>query len=137
MDKNKVPHITIGPDAQWLNIVEYNEKDERNEVFQSVVGLMLNKSRVGTILGILSILPVIGSIIFFYTKRGPIADIYLFITIFSVFFIIGIILAGISSRMSIGRISKLLIGLVGIITSLAVIVVAFLLLLAMGSILAE
>jgi uncharacterized membrane protein HdeD (DUF308 family) len=98
---------------------------------------MLNKSRVGTILGILSVLPVIVSIIFFYTKRGPIADIYLFITIFSVFFIIGIIVAGISSRMSKGRISKLLIGLLGIIASLAVIVVAFLLLLAMGSILAE
>ncbi|PFG13533.1 hypothetical protein ATG70_1738 [Bacillus sp. es.036] len=20
---NKIPHITIGPDAQWLNIIEY------------------------------------------------------------------------------------------------------------------
>ena len=94
--------------------------------------LILNKSKVGTILGILSILPVIVSIIFFYTERGPNADIYLGITIYSVLSIIGIILAAISSWMSKGRISKLLIGLIGLIANLAVLVFAFLLLLAMG-----
>ena len=94
--------------------------------------LILNESKVGTILGILSILPVIVSIIFFYTERGPNADIYLGITIFSILSIIGIILAAISSWMSKGRISKLLIGLIGLIANLAVLVFAFLLLLAMG-----
>ena len=93
---------------------------------------MLNKSKVGTILGFLSILPAIVSIIFFYTERGPKADIYLIINTFSVLGIIGIILAAISLWMSKGRISKLLIGLVGLIANSAVLVVAFLLLLAMG-----
>ncbi|MBD8031966.1 hypothetical protein H9632_02715 [Solibacillus sp. Sa1YVA6] len=93
---------------------------------------MLNKSKVTTILGILSILPVIVSIIFFYTERGPNADIYLLITIYSILSIIGIILAVISSWMSKGRISKLLIGLIGLIANLAVLFFAFLLLLAMG-----
>lgn len=94
--------------------------------------LILNKSKVATILGILSILPVIVCIIFFYTERGPNADIYLVITIYSVLSIIGIILAVISSWMSKGRISKLLIGLIGLIANLAVLFFAFLLLLAMG-----
>lgn len=97
-----------------------------------MAGLILNKSKLGAILGVLSIVPVIVSIIFFYTERGPNADIYLFITIFGILSIIGIILAGKSSWISKGRISKLLIGIVGIIANLAVLVFAFLLLLAMG-----
>lgn len=92
----------------------------------------MDKSKVGATLGFLSILPVIVSTIFFYTERGPNADIYLIINIFSVLSIIGIILAVISLRMSKGRIIKLLIGLVGLVANLAVLVVAFLLLLAMG-----
>ena len=92
----------------------------------------MDKSKAGIVLGILSILPVIVSIIFFYTQRGQNADIYLGITIFSVLSIIGIILAAISLWMSKRRISKLLIGLVGLIANLAVLVIAFLLLLAMG-----
>ena len=93
--------------------------------------LILNKNKVGIILGILSILPVIVSVIFFYTERGPNSDIYLGITIFSILSIIGIILAAISSVMSKRRITGL-IGLIGFIANLIVLVCAFLLLLAMG-----
>lgn len=92
----------------------------------------MNKSKVETTLGGLSILSVIVSIIFFYTVRGPNSNIYFGITIFSVLSIIGIILAVMSLWMSKGRISKLLIGLVGLIANLAVLAFAFLLLLAMG-----
>ena len=92
----------------------------------------MNKSKLGTILGVSSILSVIVSIIFFYSVRGPNSDIYLGITVFSVLSIIGIILAVISLWMSKGRISKVLIGTVGLIANIAVLVFAFLLLLAMG-----
>ena len=96
-------------------------------------GLILKKSKVGTILGVLSILLVIVSIIFFYIQRGPNADIDLAITIYSNLSGIGIILAVISLWMSKGSKFQLkLIGLLGLITNLAVLVVAFLLLLAMG-----
>ena len=93
---------------------------------------MLDKSKLGIALGFLSILPVIVSTIFFYTERGPNADIYFIITIFSVLSVIGIILAVMSLWMAKGRISKLLIGSVGLIANVAVLAVAFLLLLAMG-----
>lgn len=93
---------------------------------------MLDKSKLGTALGILSILPVIVSTVFFYTERGPNADIYFAITVFSVLSVIGFILAVMSLWMAKGRLSKLLIGSVGLIANLAVLVVAFLLLLAMG-----
>jgi uncharacterized membrane protein HdeD (DUF308 family) len=92
----------------------------------------LNKSKVGTTLGFLSILPAIVSVIFYYTERGPNADIYLIINISGVLSIIGIILSVISLWMSKGRISKLLIGLIGLIANLVILVLAFLLLLAMG-----
>ena len=92
----------------------------------------MNKSKAGTTLGVLSILSVIVSIIFFYIVRGPNSDIYFAIAIFSGLSIIGIILAVMSLWMSKGRISKLLIGLVGLIANLAVLAFAFLLLLAMG-----
>ena len=93
---------------------------------------MLDKSKLGTALGIVSILSVIVSTIFFYTERGPNADIYFAITIFSVLSVTGIILGVVSLWMGKGQISKLLIGSVGVIANVAVLVVAFLLLLAMG-----
>mgnify|MGYP006368902437 CR=1 FL=1 len=95
-------------------------------------GLSLNKSKLGPILGMLSILPVIISIIYFYMERGPNADIYLVITIYSILSIIGLILAALSIWMTKRHFSKLLIGLVGLIANLAVLVIAFLLLLALG-----
>ena len=93
--------------------------------------MILNKSKVVTILGFLSIFPVIVSIIVFLNLRGPNSDIYFIITIFSILSIIGIILAVISSVMSKRRITGL-IGLIGLIANLIVLACAFLLLLAMG-----
>ncbi|MBD3108414.1 hypothetical protein IEO70_08550 [Bacillus sp. AGMB 02131] len=95
----------------------------------------MNKPKVGTTLGILSILPLIISINFFFIERGPNADIYAIITIFSVLSIIGILLSILSIIylwMSKEHKSKLLIGLVGLIANLLVLVFTFFLLLAMG-----
>ena len=92
----------------------------------------MNKGKAGVILGIFSVLPVIPSVIYFYSVRGSNTEIYRTITVLSVLSIIGILLAGISSWISKGRMSKLIIGLIGIIANLAVFAVAFLLLLAMG-----
>lgn len=93
---------------------------------------MVDKSKWSTALGIVSILSVIVSTIFFYTERGPNADIYLGITVFSVLSVIGIILGFVSLWMAKGHISKSIIGSVGVMANVAVLVVAFLLLLAMG-----
>lgn len=95
----------------------------------------MNKLKVGTILGILSILPVIISIIFFFIERGPNADIYAIITIFSVLSIIGILLSLLSIIFlwkSKEHKSKLLIGSVGLIVNLLVLIYTFFLILAMG-----
>lgn len=93
---------------------------------------MLDKSKWSIALGMLSILSVIVSIIFFYTKRGPNADIYFAITVFSVLSVTGIILAVVSLWLVKGHKSKSLIGSIGVIANVAVLVVAYLLLLAMG-----
>ncbi|MFL0583805.1 hypothetical protein ACH0B6_14580 [Solibacillus silvestris] len=92
----------------------------------------MNKGKVGVILGIFSLLPVIVSIIYFFSVRGPETDIYRTITVLTVLSFIGLITAGLSSWIPKGRMSKLLIGLMGIFANLAVLAVAFLLLLAMG-----
>ncbi|MGE7023049.1 hypothetical protein [Solibacillus cecembensis] len=94
----------------------------------------MNKGKVSTILGALSILPVIVSSIVFFALRGPNADVYLIIIIFGILSIIGIILAIISIFMSISSrlIRKLLFGLVGLSANVFVLFLAFLLLLAMG-----
>ena len=96
--------------------------------------MTLNKSKMSTILGALSILPVIVSSIAFFALRGPNADVYLIINIFGISSIIGIILAVISIFMSISTrlIRKLLFGLVGLSANVFVLFLAFLLLLAMG-----
>ncbi|WP_339199240.1 hypothetical protein MKY27_07810 [Solibacillus sp. FSL R5-0449] len=92
----------------------------------------MEKAKVGMILGIFSILPVIISVIYFYSVRGPNSDIYRTIAVLTILSIIGLITAGITSWILKGRLSRLVIGLIGIIANLAVLVVAFLLLLAMG-----
>lgn len=89
----------------------------------------MDKKKVGNILGFTSLVPVIASIIAFLVLRGPDADTYLGITIFSVLSIIGIALAigsWVMSRKSVP------VSIVGIITNGFVLVGAFLLLLAMG-----
>ena len=88
----------------------------------------MDKRKVGNILGVTSLLPVIISIIVFYALRGPNADIYFGITIFNILSIIGISLAIISWVMS-KRLIPLFIGLLGNVFVLAC---TFLLLLAMG-----
>jgi len=103
-----------------------------NKQSQLLGGIYLNKGKVGVTLGVFSQLPVIVSIIYFFSVRGPEADIYRIITVLTVLSFIGLITAGFSSWISKGRMSKLLIGLIGIIANLAVLAVAFLLLLAMG-----
>lgn len=95
-------------------------------------GIMVDNSKTGTILGVLSILPVLVSIIAFFILRGPNANVYLIIAIFGILSIIGIVLAVISAWMSKRRISKLIIGLVGLSANVAVLAAAYLLLLAMG-----
>ena len=96
--------------------------------------MILNKSKVSTILGVLSILPVIASIIFFNIPRGPNTDIYLIIITFTILSIIGFILSVISLFMSISskRIRKLLIGLVGLTLNVLVLFFTFLLLVTTG-----
>ena len=88
----------------------------------------MDKRKVGSILGITSILPAIISIIIFFTTRGPNADIYLGITIYGTLSVIGILLAIFSWLIS-KRIILLIIGLVG---NGFVLACTFLLLLAMG-----
>ena len=92
----------------------------------------MNKGKVGLILGVVSLLPVIVSIIYFFSVRGPETDIYRTIIVLTVLSFFGLITAGLSSWISKLRMSKLLIGLMGIIANLAVLAFAFLLLLAMG-----
>ena len=89
-------------------------------------------SGVGIILGVSSLLPVIVSIIFFLTERGPNADIYLVITVFSILSIIGIILSIVSTVLSKRRKSGVIFGLIGLTGNLAVLIFAFLLIIAMG-----
>lgn len=89
---------------------------------------MLDKKKVGSILGVTSLLPVIISIIIFYIERGPNADIYFIITIYGILSIIGILFAVFSWLMT-KRFFLLIIGLIG---NGIVLVFAFLLLLAMG-----
>ncbi|KQL27366.1 hypothetical protein [Psychrobacillus sp. FJAT-21963] len=88
----------------------------------------MDKRKVGNILGITSILPVIISIIVFYARRGPNTDIYFIINIFGILSIFGILFAIFSWKMS----RQLILLIVGIIGNVFVLAVAFLLLLAMG-----
>jgi len=88
----------------------------------------LNKEKIGSVLGVISILPVIISFIIFYTLRDPNADIYFIIIIFSILSIIGILIAIISFVMS----KRLILFIVGLLGNGFVLVCACLLLLAMG-----
>ena len=86
-------------------------------------GVILNK-RTKNILGILSILTVIVSIIFFFLIRGPNADLTLGISVFTVLSILGIIFAILSK--------KRWFIITGVILNGAVLVFAYFLLLAVG-----
>lgn len=91
-------------------------------------GIILDKRKVGNILGASSLLPVVISVIVFFALRGPNVDIYLVIMIFSVLSIVGVALAILSWVMS-KRCIPLIIGLLG---NVLVLGCTYLLLLAMG-----
>ena len=74
--------------------------------------------------GVISLLMFISSMIAFYVMRGPNADMYVGIKIFSVLSIVGILFALMSRN-------KLWI-LIGGILNVCILVISFLLLLAMG-----
>lgn len=90
--------------------------------------LILVNKKIGSIFGFMSLLPVIISIIIFYTERGPNADIYFFINTGGILGIIGILFAVFSWLMS----KRLLLPIIGLLGNGFVLVCVFLLLLAMG-----
>lgn len=90
--------------------------------------MIKDKGRLGNLLGVSSIFPVLLSIIIFFVLRGPNTDIYFGVTIYTVLSFIGLILAIISVIMA----KKRSIGVIGIVANIGVLVCAFLLLLAMG-----
>lgn len=84
--------------------------------------LILDKKR--SILGVLSILTVIISVIFFFIIRGPNANLTLGISVFTGLSVLGIIFAIVSK--------KLWFVITGIVLNGAVLVIAYFLLLAVG-----
>jgi len=89
---------------------------------------VLDKKKAGNILGVVSLLPIIISIIIFYIERGPNADIDFVVTIYLGLSMVGILFAVFSCLMT-KRFFLLMISLIG---NGAVLVVAFLLRLAIG-----
>ncbi|WP_404456861.1 hypothetical protein LG329_19610 (plasmid) [Virgibacillus necropolis] len=83
----------------------------------------MNK-RTKNVLGFLSILSVIISVIFFFITRGPNANLTLIISVFTFLSVLGIIFAILSK--------KLWFVITGIILNGGVLVVAYFLLLAVG-----
>ncbi|MGE7661331.1 hypothetical protein ACQKL6_06370 [Peribacillus sp. NPDC097197] len=92
----------------------------------------MEKFKKGIILGALSIVPVVISIMIFFATSGPNANpvpkVYFIITLS----IIGIILAGTSIRLTKQNAMRLLIGGIGVIANLFILVCILLLLFAFG-----
>ena len=88
----------------------------------------MDKREKGNILGLVALLPIIINIVIFFLLRGPDADIYLIIAIYSILSIIGIVLAVRSWLLS----RRLILLLFGVLGNALVLGVASLLLLAMG-----
>ncbi|MGJ9459889.1 hypothetical protein [Oceanobacillus sp. CF4.6] len=84
----------------------------------------MNKKKAKNILGVLSILTVVISIIFFFITRGPNSSLTLAISVFTVLSVLGIIFA-ITSK-------KLWFIVIGIILNSAVLVFAYFLLIALA-----
>lgn len=93
---------------------------------------MVFKKNIGIILGVLSIVPVIVSIITFYTLRGPNVGPNPGIPIFITLSIAGVLIGIVSFRLSYPNKMKLLIGIISVLANLFILVCAFLLLLAYG-----
>ncbi|WP_425464039.1 hypothetical protein [Oceanobacillus piezotolerans] len=88
----------------------------------------MDKKKVGNMIGVIPMLTVIINIIFFYIERGPNADIYFIIIVFTILSVLGVLFAILSWKMS----KRLIFLIVGLIGNGFVLVVAYLLLLAMG-----
>lgn len=89
---------------------------------------MSKKRKAGFLLGGLSILTSIISVIFFYVTRGPNTDIYFAVMIFSILSVLGILLAILSWLAS----KRFILPIIGLVANGLVLGAAFLLLLAMG-----
>ena len=83
---------------------------------------------MGTILGVISVLPLLLSIVIFYVERGPNADVYLLINIYGILSIVGFTFAIMSWLMS----KRLILLISGLLGNAIVLAATFLLLLAMG-----
>jgi hypothetical protein len=84
----------------------------------------LNKEKARNILGVLSILTAVISVIFFLIVSGPNANLVLGISVFTVLSVLGIIFAVISK--------KLWFIITGVILNSVVLVFAYFLLIALG-----
>ncbi len=83
---------------------------------------------MGTISGVISVLPLLLSIVIFYVERGPNADVYLLIYIYGILSIVGFTFAIMSWLMS----KRLILLISGLLGNAIVLAATFLLLLAMG-----
>lgn len=90
---------------------------------------MMSKNKVGSIFAYVSLLMVIVNCIIFFIVRGPNANMSIFITVFSIFSILGIIYAIIS--LIVTR-KSILISSIGLVANIAFIIICYLLLIAMG-----
>ncbi|WP_042478250.1 hypothetical protein [Bacillus ndiopicus] len=94
--------------------------------------MILTKSKTSIVAGVASVLTAILSVLFFFYTRGPNADVYFAIKIFSILSTLGIIFSVLSMVISKRQIGPILLGILGLLTNLVVLVFTFLLLLAMG-----
>jgi len=95
-----------------------------NKVIDLKGGAVLNKEKAKNILGVLSIVAAVISVIFFFIMRGPNANLTMGISVFTVLSVLGIIFAIISK--------KLWFVITGILLNGLVLVFAYFLLLAVG-----
>lgn len=119
---NELPSSVVPRNAAWVAMIQ-------KVIINKKVGvIVLDKKKVGNILGVTSLFPVIISIIIFYVERGPDADVYFVITIYGILSIIGILFAVFSWLMT----KRFFLPIISLIGNGAVLAIAFLLLLAMG-----
>lgn len=88
----------------------------------------MDKKKRGSIFGVASVLTVLVSVIFFYIERGPNANFYFMTIVLSTSSIIGILFSVFSWLLS----KHLILLIIGVLSNGAVLVFAYLLLIAMG-----
>ena len=92
----------------------------------------MNKIKMGILLGVVSLLPAIGSVITFYVRRGPNAEPFPALSISLIASLIGILLAGFSIWLTKSNKLKMVMGIIGLLANLFVLACGLLLLLAYG-----